>query len=362
MWAYIKDFATFGTADQREALDYKIVLDSMSAEQGSVTVNGDDLPRSLAGSWLIINSEPFFISQISPKKGKTDIKLLPVIGLFDRDLLYTDISATTIGGYIASVIGSEWINQSDSVYATPYITVTSTDTTAFVEPAQDDNGVFNFLEYIEWARETYNISVKASINKNALNLTISRDTAAVHPLVCDDGHTKLSSSSFSASVVAKLTVLQPEDSGEVDENNEPIMNMTSTVWYLAADGTISTIAPLNRAVGSWQTIVIGEDDDQQEKVEEEFAKNTASHKVELYSDENMAVGDTIKVRLNGEIFEGIVNAVSRKKGDNRKLYRIGDLPTTLTEELAALKTGEKVIIRNSGGGGGDYPAWTPGSY
>lgn len=361
MWAYIKDFATFGTNDQREALDYKLVLDSMSAEQGSVTVSGDDLPRSLAGSWLIINSEPFFISQISPKKGKTDIKLLPVIGLFNRDLLYTDISASTIGGYIASVIGSEWINQSDAVYATPYISVTNTDTTAFVEPVQDDNGVFNFLEYIEWARETHNISVKASISKNALNLTISKDTAVAHPLVADDGHTQLSKSSFSSSVVAKLTVLQPEDSGEVDENNDPIMNMTSTVWYLAADGTVSTEVPLNRAVGSWQTITIGEDDDQQEKVVEEFAKNSTSHKVELYSDVQMKVGDTIRLRISGEIFEGQINAISRKKGDIRQLYRIGDLPTTLTEEIAAIQTGEKIVIRNSGGGG-DYPVRIPGSY
>ena len=349
MWAYIKDFATFGTTDQREALDYKLVLDSMSAETGSATLAGDDLPASLAGSWFIINSELFFISQLSPKKGKTDIKLLPVIGLFDRDLLYTDISATTIGGYIASVIGSEWINQSDAVYATPYITVTNTDTTAFSEPAQDDNGVFNFLDYIEWARETYNISVRAEVSKNALNLTISRDTAAVHPLVVNDGHTQLSKSSFSSSVVAKLTVLQP------DENED----MTSTVWYLAADGTASTSVPLDRAVGSWQTLTIGADENQQAKVEEEFAKNSTSHKVELYSDVQMKVGDTIRMRIGGEVFEGIINAISCKKSDFRKLYRVGDLPTTLTEELAALQSGEKVIIRNSGG---DLPAFVPGSY
>lgn len=324
MWAYIKDFASFATNDQREALDYKLVLDSMSAETGSVTVNGDDLPRSLAGSWLIINSEPFYIYKISPKRGKTDIKLLPVIGLFDRDLLYTDISATTIGGYIASIIGSEWINQTDTVYDTPYMTVTNTDTTAFVEPALDDNGVFNLLDYIEWARETYNISVKASISKNTLNLTIAKDTAVTHPLVDNDGHTQLSKSAFSSSVVAKLTVLQP------DENE----NMTSTVWYLAADGTASTSVPANRAVGSWQTLVIGADDVQQEKVDEEFAKNSTSHKVELYSDFSMKVGDTIRVRISGEIFEGIINAITRKKGDSRTLYRIGDLPTTLTEELA----------------------------
>lgn len=350
MWAYIKDFATFGTNDQREALDYKLVLDSMSAEVGSVTLAGDDIPASLAGSWLIINQEPFYISQISPSKGKTSIKLLPVIGLFDRDLLYTDISATTIGGYIASVIGSEWINQTDTVYDTPYMTVTNTDSTAFVAPALDDNGVFNFLSYIEWARETYNISVKAEISKNTLNLTIEKDTAAIHPLVANDGHTQLSKSSFDSSVVAKLTVLQP------DENE----TMTSTIWYLAADGTASTTVPANRAVGSWQTLVIGADEDQQEKVEEEFAKNTTSHKVELYSDVSMKVGDTIKMRIGGEIFEGSINAITRKKGDFRKLYRIGDLPTTLTEEIAAIQTGEKVIIRNSGGG--DLPAFTPGSY
>lgn len=362
MLAYIKSFASFATALQREVLDYKLTLDSMSADKGSVTIKGDDLPRSLAGSWLLFDGKPYFIAQITPKTGKTEMAVLPVIGLFDRDLLYSATAETTIGGYIASVINSEWVSQSDSVYATPYIAVTNEDTTDFEQPELDDNGVFNLLDYINLARAKHNIAVRASIDKNTLRLTIKKETAKVHPLVLNDGHTQLANSSFSASLVAKITVLQPVDSGEVDENDDPIYNIVSTVWYLAADGTVSDTIPEERADGSWKTIVIGEDDDPQAKAVEEFSKNATAHKVELYSDVNMAVGDSARVRLNGEIFEGQINSVTQKKSENRKLYRIGDLPTTLQEKVNALAPTGATVVYRGGGGGSDLPVWVGGSY
>jgi hypothetical protein len=362
MLAYIKSFSSFASALQREALDYKLTLDSTAAEKGSITINGDDIPRSLAGSWLLFDGKPYFIAQITPKTGKTEMAVLPVIGLFDRDLLYTETAETTIGGYIASLINSEWITQSDSVYATPYIAVTSEDTTDFEQPVLDDNGVFNLLDYINLARAKYNIAVRASIDKNTLRLNIRKETAKVHPLVLNDGHTQLANSSFSSSSVAKITVLQKIDSGEVDENDEPIYNISTTVWYLAADGTVSDTIPEERADGSWKTIVISEDEDPQEKATEEFSKNASAHKVELYSDVNMAVGDTVRVRLNGEIFEGQINSIMQKKSENRKLYRIGDLPTTLQEKINSLSSTAATVVYRSGGGGADLPIWAGGSY
>ena len=363
MRAYIKSASSFATTGQREVVDYKLTLDSQDPEKSSVTVVGDDVPASTAGSWLVLDGEVWLIDQVRPKKGTTELQLLPVICLFDRDLVYDEDDAeSTIGAYIASLIGSEWINQTDSVYATTYLTVTSTDTTAFEPPETDDDGIFNLLEYITLARKTHNIGVHAALSGNTLALTISADTAAEHPLVINDGHTQLVSSSFSSECIAKLTVFQPVDTGTVDADNNPIMETTTTDWYLAADGTASTTVPAQRAVGSWGSISIGKDDDQQEKVEEKFAENADTLKIELYSDRNMNVGDTIRVRIGGEITEGTIAAISRKKSDSRKLFRVGNLATTLQEKVNAMQpTDQKVVVR-SGGGGEVLPAWTPGSY
>lgn len=333
MKCYLKSASTFFTTAQMDTLDYDLVLDSIKGESGSVTIIGDDVPASMTGSWLIINGDLYRISEASPSNGKTKLKLLPVDSLFDRKLLYdVDHGQTTIGGYIASVITSEWINQSDPAFATPYVTVTSTDSTAFVAPETDDKGIYNFVDYIRQMRRDYNVTISAAIHLNTLALTISAPVPAVRPLVLDDGHTKLIQADFSNKAKSKLTVYTAEETGK-DADDNPIYTVTESIYYLAADGTVSDTVPENRAVGEWGSITIGNSDDPLEKAKEEFGKNQESHKVELYSSISMSISDKACLKLHGEIFESTVTGIYRKKSDSRTRYKLGDLPTTLSEKL-----------------------------
>lgn len=333
MKCYLKSASTFYTTAQMDTLDYDLVLDSIKGESGSVTILGDDVPASMTGSWLIINGDPYRISEASPSNGKTKLKLLPVDSLFDRKLLYDkDHGHTTIGGYIASIITSKWINQTDPAFATPYITVTSTDSTAFVAPETDDKGIYNFVDYIRQMRREYNVTISAEIHLNTLELTISAPTPAVCPLVLDDGHTKLIQADFSNKAKSKLTVYTAEETGK-DADDNPIYSVTESIYYLAADGTVSDTIPEERAVGEWGSITIGKDDDPLEKAKEEFGKNQESHKVEFYSTVALNIGDKARLRLHGELFESTVTGIYRKKSDNRTRYKLGDLPTTLSEKL-----------------------------
>lgn len=204
MKCYLKSASTFYTTDQKDTLDYDLVLDSIKGESGSVTILGDDVPASMTGSWLIINGDLYRISEASPSKGKSKLKLLPVDSLFDRKLLYdAEHGQTTIGGYIASIITSEWVSQTDAVFAAPYITVTNTDTTPFVAPETDDKGIYNFVDYIRQMRRDYNVTISAEIHLNTLVLTISAPVPAVCPLVLDDGHTQLIQADFSNKAKSK---------------------------------------------------------------------------------------------------------------------------------------------------------------
>ena len=208
MKCYVKSGSTFQTIAQRDTDDYSLTLDSMSGEKSSLTILSEDAPTFLFGNWLLVNGELYRISGASPKSGKTKLALLPPDTLFDRVLAYEESNAATIGAYIAGIISSEWINQSDSVYATPYITVTSTDTTPFEAPITEDDGTFNFLDYIREMRQLHNVVIHASYSGNTLALTISKDPVVVHPLVVNDGHTQLISSDFKSSALAKVTVFQ----------------------------------------------------------------------------------------------------------------------------------------------------------
>lgn len=339
MKCYVKSGSTFQTIAQRDTDDYSLVLDSMGGEKSSLTILIEDAPSFLFGNWLILNGDVYRIGGASPKSGKTKLSLLPVDTLFDRVLAYEESNAATIGAYIAGIISSEWINQSDSVYATPYITVTSTDTTPFVAPITEDDGTFNFLDYIREQRQANNVVIHATYSGNTLALTISKDTPVIHPLVVNDGHTQLISSDFKATALAKVTVFRSVDTGQTDADNQPIMETQESVWYLAADGTVSDTIPQDRASGEWGSVSIGEDEDPGEAAAEEFAGNETSRKIELYSDVSMAVGDTGRIRINGEVVEATVTGIYRKCGEIRTRYKLGSLVTTMTEKVDALSLG-----------------------
>ena len=331
MKCYLKSAATFFTTAQMDTLDYNLVLDSITGESGSVTNLGDDVPASMTGSWLILNGDPYRISEASPSNGKTKLKLLPVDSLFDRKLVYgVEHGQTTIGGYIASIITSEWINQPDPAFATPYITVTSTDSTAFVAPETDDKGIYNFMDYIRQMRREYNVTISAEFHFNTLVLTISAPT--VRTLTLGDGHAKLIQADYSAKAKSKLTVYTATETGK-DADDNPIYSVTEAVYYLAADGTVSDTVPEDRAIGEWGSITIGKDDDPLEKAKEEFGKNEESHKVEFYSTVALNIGDKARLKLHGEVFESTVTGIYRQKSDSRTRYKLGDLPTTLSEKL-----------------------------
>ena len=349
MKCYVKSGSTFLTLAQRDTDDYSLVLDSLGGEKSSLTILSEDAPSFLFANWLLINGEVYRINGASPKSGKTKLTLLPVDTLFDRVLAYSG-SSSTVGSFIAGLITSEWINQSDSVYATPYITVTSTDTTPFVAPITESDGTFNFLDYIREQRQANNVVIHAAYSGNTLSLTISNDTPVTHPLVVNDGHTQLISSDFKASALAKITVFYKADAESATVVSD---------WYLAADGTVSSTAPQDRASGEWGAISISGDEVPADAAAEEFEKNETSRKIELYSDVQMAVGDKARIRINGEVVEATVTGIYRKRGEIRTRYKLGDMITTMTEKVDALSSGKTVVVS---GGGSTYPARTGGSY
>lgn len=336
MKCFIKSKDTFRTIAQRDADGFDLVLDSAQVEQSSVTILGEDSPSFLNGNWMLLDGELYRIDTVSPSNGKTQVKLAPVDTFFSRPLLYVESNAATIGAYIAGIITSEWIDQTDAVYAAPYIAVASTDTTPFEKPETDDNGIYNLADYIRYVRAAHNVVMRCAYSGDTLALTISKQPVAVHPLVLNDGHTQLINSDFSSTALAKLTVFIATDTGQKDEDDNPIITVTTAYYYLDTEGNVTDTEPVNRAAGDWGAITISDEDDPQEKAAEAFAANEESRKIELYSDVQMMVGDKAKIRINGEVIESTVTGIYRKNTETRTRYKLGDMKTTLTEKVSAL--------------------------
>lgn len=323
MKVFFKSRAAFRTIAAADVLSASICIDSSDGQASTVTVVGE-YARSYTDQWAIYDGQLFLIGKTTPQDGRTLFTLSEPIEAFSRPLLY---SAPAVGAkngdYLAELIRAEYIAQPDPVYALPYLSVSSSDTSAFIPPAADDNGLFSLTAYIRTLRQLAGLRLNWTISGDSLLLQLSRGAPAARRIVFDDGHAQLSTAVYSRSGLAKLTVIQAQEDG----------SKLTADYYLAEDGSVSTAIPGRRAEGQWDTITIAANQDPQLKAEETFAKNKASHKVEFFSDRDYQVFDPCDISLYGEILSSYISYKGRSSTDGRYLYKSGELAVTATEIL-----------------------------
>lgn len=333
MKAYIKSFSAFRTVLSLDALSWSLCLESVESEGSTVTVVGE-LPRSHAGSWLIIDNKLYLIDKITPQDGRTLLSLLSPEDAFSRLLPYAaPASAASIGGYVKAQLEANWLNQTDGVYAMSYLEIFNVDATAFSPPVTDDNGLFSLSEYIRRVRRFFNVRVAFTAVRDSLKVSITKVARPHRNIIFGDGHTELSTAAYSRSGVAKITAVQPVDTGQEDEAGEPVFETTYTDWYLSSDGVASIDVPANRAAGEWITLPLRAKEDQFEKVQERFDKNSASHKVEFWADRRLNALDDCDFKIYGERLSSYISYVGQRSTDRRFFYRSGELATTAVEKL-----------------------------
>lgn len=342
MQAFIKTRAAFRTAWLRPVLDYSLTPDALDAVSSTLRLQGGDIPRETAGSFLAVADGLFLITQVSPGQGFTDFALSDPAEIFTRPRPYTAPEpGVSLGQFLLRELAAGWRDCEDDVYAMPYLRLSTSDETPFVPPTLDANGWYVMTDYLRSVRREYGIELVWTAEPEELGLQIRRRNPAEHTFLAGDGHTFLRANTYSRTATAKVTTVQPRDTGQVDENGEKIFQVVSTDWFLAADGTVSSVEPLSRAFGEWQVITVAagktpEEGDlaAQEAAQAAFAKNGETHKVEFWTDFRPRAGDRFRLRLpSGAVFTGDVAAVSRSRGDRRWLIQAGNLATTLTDKV-----------------------------
>lgn len=319
MLAYIKRRSDFRTAAAANAVSYVIPLESGPGEKGTVVLAASGL-RGSTGDFLLMDGHIWLIDTINMERGEATVAVVPVLNLFDRKLIYTaPASGTTIGAWVKSQIESAYKNQSDAVYALPYLSVENQDSTSFVAPDTDDNGLYVLSDYLDLLHRVYNIRLSFAVSGGVLAVTISRETRKTAQVVFNDGHAQLASETYSRKSAAKITTIQ---AGTVRQ------------WYLAADGSISNSVPANRAEGSWEVLALKDRDNAAEKVAARFAKNKHSHKVEFYSDRAYELYEDILIRMeDGTVLSSHISYTGASSADRRYYCRSGELAVRLTDIL-----------------------------
>lgn len=334
MECFVKAFSTYRTVKKAAVIASALTLDSLDADTTTVTAVGTDINRSNIGDWLIIDGFIYRISNVKPQGDRTLLTLVFPLEAFNRPLeLEEQPVGQSIGGFVLQMMTDHWINCEDTAYALPYLSVTNMDDTLFAAPETDNTGCFKLSDYCRLMRRSYRISVKFVDSGNTLICVISKSPVASRQISFDDGRSKLQSVDYSSSGTAKLTVICDVDTGEKNENGEPIMNRTRSVWYLSESGEASQTIPARRASGEWKTISVKKAEEINRKVVETFAKNKANHKLEFWSTIDLNVHDDCVFMVYGEQLQSYISYKRKSSEDKRFYYKSGELAVTATEKL-----------------------------
>ena len=335
MQVYLKTFAAWRTARQATAIASNLVIDSLDAENSSVTVDGTEIGNGNTGDWIIVNGMVYQLSAVKPQTDRTVLTLSNLIDSFSRplELPETIPEGQTIGGFIKAAITDNWILSDDPLFAIPYLTVVSDDATPFELPELDKSGLYVLSDYIRLMRRAHRVTVTFASTESGILCRIRTEPEVYRQVTFNDGRSQIHNVSYSRSGQSKLTVLHDVDTGEKDDAGEKITVRERSTWYLAEDGSISDTPPARRAHGSWGTLVVSGSNDVETKVAETFAKNKSTHKVEFYSELDLPVGADCLFRVYGDNLRSQISYKAIQNGDSRWFYRSGELAVTATDKL-----------------------------
>lgn len=334
MEVFVKSFATYRTIKQASMISSVLVLDALEHESSTVVVAGAAIDRSDAGNWLIADGQVFRIADVKPGADRTTLTLEEPLQAFQRPLeLDVQPNDQTIGGFIAGQMRKHWAACDDPVYALPYLSVSESDTTAFVPPDLDNSGCYSLSDYARLMRKAYRVTLSFADAGSSLACTVQAVSPSSRQVSFEDGRSQLQSVAYSYSGLAKVTALQDIDTGEKDAAGNAVYLRERSTWYLSEDGEISQLIPARRAPGEWGSVYVKGNEDVRAKVVEAFAKNKANHKLEFWSSLDLSVQTDCTFLVYGKLLKSYVSYKRKSSADNRFFYKSGELATTATEKL-----------------------------
>ena len=269
-------------------------------------------------------------------EGKTYYELINSYGGIGTEVLET---------YIKNVIEDSFINEEDTMYSMPYISVeVQGDSLTVASINLIENEVYSFLDIIDLAYEK-KVMFAFLMSATGILIYIFSAVPEENNVFFDDGHNFLNNSTVSNELVAKVTVRR------VYEENEALWVEEEKDYYWHPGGDISTTPPNPRIKGIWDIVSVEDEDiDLIEAAKESMANNDEAIKVEFYSDKLYYLWDKITCLVNDEVITESISSCTLSHDDPRYLYTIGKMPTTLTEKFEQSNGGtSSSVIRKSSG-------------
>lgn len=350
MKAYIKRSSDFKTVLMGTAESWSLPVASADGDTGQLAL-AEYAPAEHTGNWVYVLGQIYRIAQATPSNNQFTATLADPATAFDRQAIWPDAPETTYGAFIKAALERDYLNCADAAYKVPYLQITNTDTTALTVPELDDTKLYKLSDIITTARAA-GVRVEFGVSADKLAVNISTGAGTEHNILFTDGRAQLETESYSADTTAKVTVLQAQEKAEDADKDAPTEYVAHT-FYLSTNGEITETAPTDRAEGKWAYITCKADENPADKAAEVFAANANSYKIEFYSSRRYALYDRVRLRLHGAVFATRITGITLKSGDDRYLYRCGELATTIQQKVKKSLSGTTAGTSGSGSAGRD---------
>lgn len=322
MITYIRDRHTFALKHHATALTYDMIVQSIYDEVSDFKIRGKE-SSAKAGDFFFADGFFGIIKEADTNRETLDITCSDIDTLFSRDIP-DDPGAVrgSIEQYIKSLIDKYYVNLTDAVYATPYLTVIAATSTAGSALPDVENGVWNVKSYLSKVRRLYNIHTSYSVVNGGLVMRLFHRDRQTHKVFLDLSDFEVLEESFAHEAIGKITTTA-EDTGARQD------------WYLLTDGTITnTYTDENRVDGTWEVLNVSEAANAAEEVKNKFAENSDSHLIEFACSKEYSFYDNLIVRTKeGQVLSSYISAI-RKSSDRKKtVYKSGELRIMLDEKL-----------------------------
>lgn len=305
------DFKNAGPYVVLENDGYDIALDSVYDDTSTITVLTE--LSGVEGDFLYFDGWLGLISKIQPDKGQTTITCSNILNAFTRSLV--NDTGTYIEAFIKSKLENEYRNLTDTMYDMPYLSVSTTSSTAFIPPDLDNNNLWNLKAYIAKVRRLASVFCTFKVSGNTLTVEIGVKTIPTRKVDFNDRTHRLESESYSKTSIAKVTA---------------ITETTTTDYYLHSDGTYDTVNA-DRVDGDW-VVLPTTDANAATTVADTFARSAYSHLITFYSDRTFNFYDRLQIRTeSGRVLNSYISRV-RKSARNGVLYKSGELRATFREQ------------------------------
>ncbi len=322
MITYIRDRHTFALKHHATALNYDMTLCSIYDEVSDFKIRGKE-SSAKAGDFFFTDGFFGIIKEVDKDRETLDVTCNDIDTLFSRDI--PDDTGTVVGSieqYIKSLIDKYYVNLSDAVYATPYLTVIAATSTAGSALPDVENGVWNVKSYLSKVRRLYNIHTSYSVVNGGLVMRLFHRDRQTHKVFLDLSDFEVLEESFAHEAIGKITTIA-EDTGARRD------------WYLLTDGTVTnTYTDENRVDGTWEILNVSEAANAAEEVKNKFAENSDSHLIEFACSKEYNFYDNLIVRTkDGQVLSSYISAIRKSSDRSKNVYKSGELRIMLDEKL-----------------------------